>query len=520
MQSLWQHPHFTTLKETASFGIDLRSEDLHTDEREQKLNLKAPYWNVHLTHQDFSCEGFRQLAKLALARQALNWMQAMQKGELVNSVEGAASRFAALHTALRASSDQNMLDVGKKVYLQAKQERARIRVLLNHHLQFKTLIVLGIGGSQLGPDALCEALKPIYPRHRRVIFVPNIDPQTHAQWLEALELKSTLVVVISKSGSTLETAESDKWWRQKLQSKGLEASKQMVCITTPGSKLDRAGDFLERFYFDPSIGGRYSATSSVGALTVGFGFGMDVFEELLEGAAEMDAHALKDDNLTNAPLALACVSIWQRQIRKRACQGIIAYRQGLHRFAAHLQQLEMESLGKSTDKEMKPLEGFCGALILGEPGTCAQHSFFQWMHQGTDTVPIDFIVETDAGVEGEGLATTDERSMADQLLANALAQSLALAKGKKAEMAHQSCPGNRPSTILACRKLTPGALGALLALYEHKTAFEGFILGINPFDQEGVELGKHMARELYDELQAYRRGDLKTVPWWQQIVKG
>lgn len=513
MQSLWKHPNFLQIQNTPQFGIDLRSSNLHTPERIKNMNFQTPYWRISLVHQDITQQGLHALGLLALNRQALNWMQAMQRGELVNSLEGSPHAVAALHTALRANQENGMLDIAKKVRIQAIQERSRIKDFVEAYSDFNTLVVLGIGGSQLGPEALYEAIKPFQAPKREVVFIPNIDPKAHKQWADRLPLKKTVVAAISKSGSTLETAESEKWWRSALTKQGLHSSKHMVAITTPGSRLDRPEDFLGVFYFDSSIGGRYSATSSVGALPLAFAYGMQTFERLLQGASEMDAHARDTPWSSNGPLALACISIWQRQLRKRLCQGIIAYRQSLHRLAAHLQQLEMESLGKCTDKQRQPLEGYCGPLIMGEPGTCAQHSFFQWMHQGTDCVPIDFIIEM-----SKMGSTTLEGSMADQLIANALAQSLALAKGYASEQSHQVCPGNRPSTILACSDLSPETIGALLALYEHKTAFEGFILGINPFDQEGVELGKRMAKEVYQELEAYRAQTLQATPWWAHLM--
>lgn len=514
MQTLWSHPFYLAIQNAKDLAINLQEQELHSEKRVETLTFQAPFWNATLVHQDYSTEGFKQLIRLAEARGALNWMHAMQKGELINSLENSPERFAALHTALRAQNEEDLLEKGKEVRSLALEQIDRYRELLNSNPQIETLVVLGIGGSQLGPDALLEALKPSLMQFKEVIFIPNIDPAAQRAVFRRINLSRTWIAAISKSGSTLETRESELWWRNELEKAGLNPAKQMIAVTTKSSRLDKPSDYLACLYFDSSIGGRYSATSAVGMVPIAFAFGMNIFEEILKGAYSMDQHALKCPSLKNLPLALAATSIWQRQICKRPTQAIIPYRQSLHRFAAHLQQLEMESLGKRTDKQMRPLEGSCGPLIMGEPGTCAQHSFFQWLHQGTDIVPIDFIMETSPALTSE-----HEKEMADQLLANALAQSFALAKGKSDTLPSKTCPGGRPSTLLACEILSPQALGSLLSLYEHKTAFEGFILGINPFDQEGVELGKHMACELYKEILAYRQSNHTTKPWWQVLFQ-
>lgn len=509
MPSLLDHPHFQSLLDP-SYKVDLKGEAIHDPKRMEALTIKAPLWTGWFAHQDYSVEGWRKLQQLAVARQSLNWMQSMQAGKEVNFIENEPSSVAALHTALRRMSDQSKgLPKADEVASGAQAERARIAKLLANN-PFKSLVVVGIGGSQLGPQAIHEALcrmqKPSHP----VYFAPNLDPDDHQYIAGEIDPKNVLVAIISKSGGTLETLLGEKWWRQYLHSKGIDPKNHLVSITTPGSRIDRPNDYLGCFYFDPSIGGRYSWASSIGALTVGFAFGARCFEELLEGAYEMDLHALEDERGANLPLALAFTSIWQRQIMKRPTQAIICYKQGLHRFTAHLQQLIMESLGKSTDRFAQPLGCSSGPLIWGEPGTCAQHSFFQWLHQGSDDVPVDFILETQTSSKDPL-----EKEIHRQLLANVLAQSQALCQGKEHEKAHKACPGKRPSTLLYCQKLNPKALGALVSLYEHRTAFEGFILGLNPFDQEGVELGKHLAQDTFDIL---NQGKSNTA-WFRDIFK-
>jgi glucose-6-phosphate isomerase len=516
MQSFWDHPLYQPLRNQAQ-AIELQKVDLYESKRLDELTLSLPYWQMNLVHQDFDLPSFQQLTLLALNRQALNWMHAMQEGQLVNTVEGLEGERAALHTALRKSTltDYPENSLGWQVCKQAKKERENIKYFLQSSAHFKNLIVLGIGGSQLGPEAIYEALKLERPSHNKVFFAPSLDALSHHYLKGQIDLKITLVAVISKSGSTLETAQGEKLWRQFFIEQGLNDKDHLVSITTPKSRLDRPNEFAACFYFDSSIGGRYSVCSSVGALPIAFAFGMNVFDQFLEGAEAMDLHALSDDRHRNGPLALACVSLWQRQVMKRPSHAIIAYKQGLHRFAAHLQQLEMESLGKSTDRHNQVLRGPAGPLIWGEPGTGSQHSFFQWLHQGTDIMPIDFIVQTEAD-----FVSPHEKEMSDQLLANAQAQAIALAQGHQTEYLAKSCLGGRPSTFLTTPKLSAQALGALLSLYEHKTAFEGFILGLNPFDQEGVELGKKMAESTYEKIKEYReKGLIEGSHSWLKWLK-
>lgn len=516
MQNLWCHPMFEQLQQEKPFC--LLSESLYGQKRLKALSFEMPHWQMSMVHHDFDEGCFQQLTLLAVNRQALNWMHAMQQGQLVNSIEGIDGAVAALHTAVRDEGNARS-DLARSVQTQALAQRNRIEQFLRSHTHFQTLVVLGIGGSQLGPEAVYEALKLDRPEHKNVFFAPSLDPASHRYLRQRLSLKHTLVAAISKSGSTLETLEGEKLWRGYFQEQGLDSKEHMVSITTPKSRLDRTDDYAACFYFDPSIGGRYSVSSSVGALPIAFAFGMSTFEQFLSGAHQMDQHALIDDRSKNGPLALACASIWHRQIMKRSSQAVIAYKQGLHRFAAHLQQLEMESLGKRTDRTGREISASSGALIWGETGTCSQHSFFQWLHQGTDIVPIDFIAQT-----GLCAGSEQEREMSEQLLANALAQSLALARGHKATHPSKDCPGARPSTFLTTPVLDATSLGALVSLYEHKTAFEGFILGINPFDQEGVELGKKMAQKTYAQLKNIRSGHMldSSVDWndWlKQILK-
>jgi glucose-6-phosphate isomerase len=255
--------------------------------------------------------------------------------------------------------------------------------------------------------------------------------------------------------------------------------------------MDSKERYLECFYLWDYVGGRYSGTSMVGGLLLGFTAGCEAFLECCRGAHEMDKVALKSDIAQNLPLLGALIGIWNRNFLQYPTVAVIPYSRMLKRFPAHLQQCDMESNGKQIERKGSFVDFKTGPIVWGEPGTNAQHSFFQLLHQGTDVVPLEIIgfVEPQGGKDFEYKGTTSQ----EKLLANLFAQAIALAKGQKNENPNKFFPGNRPSAILMAKKLTPFSIGALLAYYEHKIAFQGFIWGINSFDQEGVQLGKKLA---------------------------
>jgi glucose-6-phosphate isomerase len=398
-------------------------------------------------------------------------MKAMQTGEIVNRTENRP----ALHTAMR---DLFGSPLAPKASQMAQEEIDKLRKFLPQLDRFTTLVQIGIGGSSLGPEAISIALTPYARKGKRVRFLTNVDPDDGAAIFKSVDLARTVFVVVSKSGTTLETRTNELWARQKLQEAGLVPEEQIVAVTAKGSPMDDPSRYLGAFYIWDFIGGRYSATSMVGVVQLAFLLGIEPVIEFLRGAHEMDRLALETDAVKNLPLLASLLGIWNRNFLAIPTVAVIPYSQLLARFPAHLQQLDMESNGK-------PAASPTGPVIWGEPGTNAQHSFFQLLHQGSPLAAVEFIAFLE-NTYGDDVVE-EGTSSRQKLLANLFAQALALARG---------APGNRGSTILLGNKLTPQTVGSLLAYYEHKVAFQGFLWGINSFDQPGVELGKKLASSI------------------------
>ena len=429
--------------------------------------------------------------------------KAMKQGAVLNRLEGYASENRqVLHTACRDVFEDSFQEPGASA--KAQQELAKLRrfledladgTIVNAQGQpFATMVQVGIGGSDLGPRALYLALKAYNLPARSARFIANVDPDDVAEVLQGLDLPHTLFNIVSKSGTTLETLTNKRLVRTALLQAGLEPARHLVAVTGEGSPMDDAANYLRSFYMYDFIGGRYSATSMVGAVTLGFALGFDAVMELLRGAHEVDLAAELPDIRTNIPLLLAMLGIWNHNFLGYATLAVLPYSQALSRFPAHLQQCDMESNGKSVTRQGKAVGWQTGPVVWGEPGTNGQHAFYQLIHQGTEVVPVEFIgfrhnqYGRDLEVEGT--------SSQQKLVANMLAQSLALALGKKDENPARSFPGNRPNWVLMADRLTPRTMGALLAIYEHRIAFQGFCWNINSFDQEGVQLGKVLASRL------------------------
>jgi len=443
------------------------------------------------------------LQKLAEQSGAVVQFLLMKKGAVLNRIEGYASEERqVLHTACR--------DIFAPVSL-APEATAQARAELEKLADFLTalaagaivnaagepftdLIQVGIGGSDLGPRALYLALAAYKIPGRRVHFISNVDPDDAAAILNGLDLAKTLVNVVSKSGSTLETMTNEELVRQAYVEAGLEPSRHFLAVTGKGSPMDNPARYLRSFYMFDSIGGRYSATSMVGAVMLGFGLGYPQLLEILRGANAMDLAAEEPDIRRNPALLLALLGIWNHNFLGLETLAILPYSQALVRFTAHLQQCDMESNGKSVTRQGNPLAWKSGPIIWGEPGTNGQHAFYQLIHQGTVIVPVEFIGFR-ASQYGRDLIIEQTTSQ-EKLVANLLAQALALATGQPQENPNRSFAGNRPSAVLLADRLTPYTMGALLALYEAKVVFQGFIWNINSFDQEGVQLGKKLANRL------------------------
>ena len=377
---------------------------------------------------------------------------------------------------------------------------------------FTDVVQIGIGGSDLGPRALYLALKAWGERHNklklRAHFISNVDPDDATAVLAGLDLSTTLLILVSKSGTTLETLTNERFAGQFLQEAGLNPAKQMVAVTSETSPLANNPSYLASFYMDDFIGGRYSSTSACGGAVLSLALGADTFDALLAGATAADKQALEPSITKNAALTDALIGIYERNILGYGSTAILPYSQALSRFPAHLQQLDMESNGKSVNRFGESIHYKTGPVIFGEPGTNGQHSFYQLLHQGTDIIPLQFI-----GFEESqyGKDITVEGSTSQQkLLANVVAQITAFALGKQDDNANKSFAGGRPSSLIYGKALTPETLGVLLAHYENKVMFQGFIWNINSFDQEGVQLGKVLAKKVLSHdmppaLAAYAR---------------
>ena len=346
--------------------------------------------------------------------------------------------------------------------------------------KFTTVVQIGIGGSDLGPRALYIALENWAKQNS------NVDPDDAAAVLKSVDIPHSLFIVVSKSGTTLETLTNESFVRDALKNAGVDPSKHMLAVTSETSPLAKSPDYLQAFFMDDYIGGRYSSSSCVGAVVLSLAFGPEVFAAIMDGAAESDALAKDPDIKKNAALLDALIGVYERNACGYLCTAVLPYSQALSRFPAHLQQLDMESNGKSVNRFGEPVNYVTGPVIFGEPGTNGQHSFYQLLHQGTNIVPMQFVgfKENQAGMDVVIQGSTSQK----KLCANVAAQIMAFACGKSDENPNKSFAGGRPSSIIAGKQLGPKSLGALLAHFENKVMFQGFVWNVNSFDQEGVQL--------------------------------
>jgi len=363
---------------------------------------------------------------------------------------------------------------------------------------FTTVVQVGIGGSDLGPRAMYLALEnwaAVKGFHKmKAEFVSNVDPDDAAAVLARVDMAHSLFIVVSKSGTTLETLTNESFVRDALAKAGLDASRHMLAVTSETSPMAKSPDYLAAFFMDDYIGGRYSSTSSVGGAVLSLAFGPEVFEMFLKGAAEADKLAKNPNLLENPAMLDAMIGLYERNVLRYPTTAVLPYSQALSRFPAHLQQLDMESNGKSVNRFGEPVDYVTGPVIFGEPGTNGQHSFYQLLHQGTDIIPLQFVgfknsqMGSDIDIQG---STSQQK-----LCANVAAQIIAFACGKQDENRNKNFEGGRPSSIIIGEQLTPEALGALLAHFENKVMFQGFAWNLNSFDQEGVQLGKVLAKRV------------------------
>jgi len=445
-------------------------------------------------------------------RQLVSRFKQMRSGAVLNKIDGWESENRqVLHTSSRDFFSKHPAEPVSAA--QARQEFEKLELFLaeldagtvtgSTGKQFTTFINIGIGGSDLGPRAVYEALKAYRQPGREVRFIANVDPDDAAAVLGSVELEQTLVNVVSKSGSTLETQANETLVRDAFVRAGLDPARHFTAVTATGSPMDNPQRYLRSFYMFDYIGGRYSVCSMVGCVMLGFALGMEHLRAFLEGANEMDDGAGNQSVLENMPLLLALLGIWNHNFLGFPTLAILPYSQALHRFSAHLQQCDMESNGKSIRTDGSQVTIKTGPVIWGEPGTNGQHAFYQLLHQGTEIVPAEFIgfLESQSGQDVIVAGTTSQQ----KLVANLLAQSIALATGQDDENPNKCFAGNRPSSIIIGGRLTPKNMGRLLALYEAKIVFQGFSWQINSFDQEGVQLGKRLATRFLEQMKSGKK---------------
>lgn len=493
------YPATKILKSLAQTPLDLTDSKTLTKERLKSFKLEACgikclFGTERVTEQVLSA-----LGDLAQEAGAVEKMRAMQDGAVTNTLEGVPSEDRpVLHTAIRDIFEhQNPSPAIKEIRELGLQEHEKLKAFMERidgENRFTDLIFIGIGGSDLGPRCLYLSLEAYKLPGREVHFVANVDPDDFAAQVEGVDLSKAMAIVVSKSGTTTETTTNEALLRHAYQQVGVDSAQHIVSVTSAGSPMDDRTQYLECFHIWDTIGGRFSGTSMIGGVMLSFGLGYANYLEMLRGCEAMDKNALEGDPQKNLPLFLALLGIWNHNFLGYPTLGVVPYSQALHRFAAHLQQVDMESNGKSIDRQGRPVDFETGPIVFGEPGTNAQHSFYQLVHQGTPIVPVEYIgfKETQRSHDLHVQGTTSQ----EKLLSNLFAQSIALATGQQDGNPNKVFPGNRPSHILLSKKLTPFIMGALWAMVEHKIAFQGFIWDINSFDQEGVELGKVLAKRI------------------------
>jgi len=519
---IWTTPQWTALEEhaAATAGTTLRELFDADPERGTRLAAELGHLYVDYSKQGVTDETLALLVDLARAAGLPERIEAMFRGQHINTTEDRA----VLHTALRAPRDTTLVVDGQDVIadvhdvldrMAAFSDQVRSGQWRGHTGRRITRVVnIGIGGSDLGPKMATIALAPYAHPEIRCDFVSNVDGDDIAALLASADPEETLFIVASKTFTTVETITNATTAREWLvRSLGDEdaVAKHFVAVSTNTEKVAEFGiDTANMFGFWDWVGGRYSMTSAVG-LSLMIAIGSDHYRDMLSGFHTVDEHFRTTPLERNVPALLGLIGIWYRNFRGAATHAVLPYSELLSRFPAYLQQLDMESNGKSVTLDGTPVAVQTGPVVWGEPGTNGQHAFYQLIHQGTQAVPADLIGFVHPGEEVPGHH--------DQLTANLLAQAEALAFGRTAEevraegvpeelVAHKTFAGNSPTTLILAPRLTPSVLGQLVALYEHRVFTQGVVWGINSFDQWGVELGKVLAKAIGPELTAEEEPEL------------
>ena len=444
------------------------------------------------------------LSRLAEEAQLAEKYQELYEGAVINTGE----KRLVLHQLTRGQLGKAVVadGVDKRAFYTEQQRRIAEfaekvhsgKIVNEAGEKFTTVVQIGIGGSDLGPRAMYLALEN-WARKQGTFrmearFISNVDPDDAAAVLNTVDVAHAIFVLVSKSGTTLETLTNESFVKDALKKLNLDPGKHMIAVTSETSPLAKSSDYLAAFFMDDYIGGRYSSPSAVGGAVLSLAFGPEVFARFLNGAAEGDKMAAEKDAMKNAAMLDALIGVYERNVLGYPATAVLPYSQALSRFPAHLQQLDMESNGKSVNRFGEPVNYATGPVIFGEPGTNGQHSFYQLLHQGTDIVPLQFVGfrANQAGMDVDIQGSSSQQ----KLCANVAAQMIAFACGKQDENRNKHFSGNRPSSIIIGEQLTPETLGALLSHFENKVMFQGFLWNLNSFDQEGVQLGKVLAKRV------------------------
>lgn len=510
-----------------NFSPDLRAWFAEDPQRAQKWTRTAGDLHVDFSKNLLTDKVLGQLLALATETKVFELRDAMFAGEHINVTEDRA----VLHTALRRPATDTLIVDGQDAISDVHAELAKVYAFADRVRSgewvgitgkpVETVVNVGIGGSDLGPVMAYEALKPYVKDGLTCRFISNIDPTDAGETVKDLDPETTLIIVASKTFTTLETITNARvvrdWFLAKLRERGIVATPEdeLTAISKHFAAVSTALDKVAEFGIDPAnafgfwnwVGGRYSVESAVGT-SLAIAFGREHFEDFLAGFHAMDRHFVEAPAEENVPLIMGMLNIWYGNFLGCDSHAVLPYSQYLHRFPAYLQQLTMESNGKSVRRDGAPVTYDTGEVFWGEPGTNGQHAFYQLIHQGTRMVPADFI----AFAQPAWPLKDGEADMHELFLSNFLAQTKALAFGKTAEevraegtpeaiVSARVFTGNRPTTSIMAPALTPSVLGQLIALYEHITFVQGAVWGLDSFDQWGVELGKVLAKEIMPALE-------------------
>lgn len=530
MSILTQSPAWLALKDHYKDIAGRQMRDLFAEDplRFDKFSLQVHDILLDYSKNRITRETMTLLFNLARQANVESWRDKMFSGAMINLTENRA----VLHIALRNRSNRPIVVDGTDVMPDVNAVLAHMKSFSNvvrsgewkgyTGKRITDIVNIGIGGSDLGPVMVTEALRPYGMPGLRVHFVSNVDGTHVAEVLKQLNPETALFIVASKTFTTQETltnAETAKSWFLRSAQNASTVARHFVALSSNTSEVKKFGiDSANMFEFWDWVGGRYSLWSAIG-LSIALYIGMENFEELLAGANDMDEHFRLEPLEKNMPVILALLGIWYNDFFDAQTHAILPYDQYLHRFPAYLQQGDMESNGKSVDRDGNRVDYTTGPVIWGEPGTNGQHAFYQLIHQGTVLIPSDFL----APIETQNPIGEHH----EILLSNFFAQTEALMEGKtesearaelqatgmsetalKKLLPHRVFEGNRPTNSILFKKLTPRALGSLIALYEHKIFVQGIIWNINSFDQWGVELGKQLAKVILPELKS--SGDVIT----------